>query len=71
MEVTLLDIQNSVSALALKNEVQVTKGSLFHCNRKPADELHFRMTFAAALEEGLGRGVRIFADAVKEEFSIA
>ncbi|KAJ5798631.1 L-kynurenine/alpha-aminoadipate aminotransferase [Penicillium pulvis] len=66
----LADIENNLLTLAFKNGVQVTKGSLFHCNKSPSGELHFRLTFAAAVKEDLGEGVRIFAEAVKYEFLI-
>ncbi|KAJ5633964.1 L-kynurenine/alpha-aminoadipate aminotransferase [Penicillium herquei] len=70
LSLSLLEIENNILQLALEDGVQVTKGSLFHCSKKPTEELHFRMTFAAASEEDLAEGVRIFADSIKKEFSI-
>ncbi|KAJ5727937.1 hypothetical protein N7493_005757 [Penicillium malachiteum] len=67
---TLLEIEDNILQLALEDGVQVTKGSLFHCSKKPTEELHFRMTFAAASEEDLTEGVKIFADSIKKEFCI-
>ncbi|KAJ5085191.1 L-kynurenine/alpha-aminoadipate aminotransferase [Penicillium argentinense] len=55
----LVEIETNLLPLALENDVQVTEGSLFHCNKSPGGKLHFRMAFAAALEEDLGEGVEI------------
>ncbi|KAJ5717280.1 hypothetical protein N7488_002926 [Penicillium malachiteum] len=66
----LLEIENNILQLALEDGVQVTRGSLFHCSKKPTEELHFRMTLAAASGEDLTEGVRMFADSIKKEFSI-
>ncbi|PLB45481.1 L-kynurenine/alpha-aminoadipate aminotransferase [Aspergillus steynii IBT 23096] len=65
----LVEIEGRIMSCALLNGAQVTKGSLFQCNKDLTDELHFRMTFAAAPEGDLAEGVRIFANAVTDEFS--
>ncbi|KAJ9322279.1 hypothetical protein DTO027B5_6260 [Paecilomyces variotii] len=70
VELQIIEIENRIVSTALQNGVQVLKGSLFHCNKKPVAELHCRMTFAAADEEDLEDGVRLFADAVKAEFKL-
>lgn len=69
VKLKLAAIENRILSCALSNGAQVTKGSLFQCNKDLTDELHFRMTFAAAPEDDLTEGVRIFADAVIDEFS--
>ncbi|KAJ6013504.1 L-kynurenine/alpha-aminoadipate aminotransferase [Penicillium herquei] len=70
LSLKLLEVENNILQLALENGVQVTKGSLFHCSKKPTEKLNFRMTFAAASEEDFTEGVRIFADSIRKEFSI-
>lgn len=65
------DIEASIYSTALKNGVQVMKGSLFRCNEPLSSALHFRMTYAAAAEEDLEKGVRIFANAVRNEFALS
>ncbi|KAH8423083.1 aminotransferase-like domain-containing protein [Aspergillus melleus] len=68
VEPKLGGIEDRILSSALKNGAQVTKGSLFQCSKILADELHFRLTFAAALEDDLAEGVRIFANALVDEF---
>ncbi|KAJ5729133.1 L-kynurenine/alpha-aminoadipate aminotransferase [Penicillium malachiteum] len=70
LSLNLLEIENNILQLALEDGVQVTKGSLFRCSKKPIEELHFRMTFAAASEQDLTQGVRIFAGSIRKEFTI-
>jgi aromatic amino acid aminotransferase I / 2-aminoadipate transaminase len=66
----ICELESRIAAKALENGVLVTKGSLFSFNKKPNGELHFRLTFAAALEEDLNEAVRLFASTLKEEFSL-
>ncbi|KAK7222280.1 hypothetical protein V2G26_010283 [Clonostachys chloroleuca] len=62
-------VEDRILTLGLANGVQVTKGSLFFTERSSGEaELFFRLTFAAAKEQDLTEGVRIFANAVKTEF---
>ncbi|KAI0412228.1 pyridoxal phosphate-dependent transferase [Xylaria grammica] len=70
IHIQLAEIENRILSVALMEGVQVTKGSLFHCTKKPSDKLHFRLTFAAALREDLEEGVKIFAHAVNSEFAL-
>ncbi|KAJ5506751.1 Pyridoxal phosphate-dependent transferase major region subdomain 1 [Penicillium expansum] len=65
----ILDVEDRVVKAAFKDGVQVTKGSFFSVN-KHNDGLHFRITFAAASEKDLDAGVRIFANALRKEFSL-
>ncbi|VUC29056.1 unnamed protein product [Clonostachys rosea] len=62
-------VENRILALGLANGVQVTKGSLFFTKKSGEEaELFFRLTFAAAQEQDLTEGVRIFSNAIKTEF---
>lgn len=69
-QILIGDIEDRILSTAMKNGVQVTKGSLFTCNGASSNALHFRMTFAAAAKEDLEEGVMIFANAVRSEFSL-
>lgn len=66
----IVELEEIVTAKALEKGVLVTKGSLFASNQERKDHLHFRMTFAAAEEGDLKEGVRLFAEAVREEFGL-
>ena len=70
VESQLAEIEDRILLCTLLNGVQVTKGSLFHWNKKPVNQIHFRMTFAAAQEADLQEGVKIFADSVRQEFML-
>ena len=63
----LAEIETAIVSRALENGMHVTKGSLFTYNKRPNGELNFRLTFGAAPKLELDEGVRLFADAVKEE----
>lgn len=65
---SLAEIETAVVSAALELGVQVTKGSLFTYNKRPNGVLGFRLTFGAAPKLELDQGVKLFADAVKEEF---
>ncbi|XRM44803.1 hypothetical protein ABZX51_007915 [Aspergillus tubingensis] len=66
----IVGLEERIVAKALEKGVLVTKGSLFASNQERKDHLHFRMTFAAAEEGDLKEGVRLFAEAVREEFGL-
>ncbi|BCS02181.1 aminotransferase-like domain-containing protein [Aspergillus luchuensis] len=66
----IIGLEERVAARALEKGVLVTKGSLFASNQERNGHLHFRMTFAAAEEGDLKEGVRLFAEAVCEEFDL-
>ncbi|GLA75606.1 hypothetical protein AtubIFM55763_006887 [Aspergillus tubingensis] len=66
----IVGLEERVVAMALEKGVLVTKGSLFASNQERKDHLHFRMTFAAAEEGDLKEGVRLFAEAVREDFGL-
>ncbi|KAJ5087376.1 PLP-dependent transferase [Penicillium angulare] len=66
----LVDIEQNILSASLANGVQVTKGSLFKCDKNALSKMHFRMTFAAAAKGDLEEGVKLFADAVKKEFAL-
>ncbi|PWY78800.1 L-kynurenine/alpha-aminoadipate aminotransferase [Aspergillus eucalypticola CBS 122712] len=66
----IVGLEERIVAKALEKGVLVTKGSLFASNQEREDHLHFRMTFAAAEEGDLKEGVRLFAEAVCEEFDL-
>lgn len=69
VKVQLAEMENRILSRALMDGAKATKGSLFDCNKDMMDELHFRMTFAAAPEDDLVEGVKIFANAITNEFS--
>ncbi|KAL4987482.1 pyridoxal phosphate-dependent transferase [Aspergillus falconensis] len=64
------DLEACIEAKALEAGVLVSRGSLFPWNKKANAELNFRMAFAAAGEEDLEEGVRLFTGALKEEFPL-
>ncbi|GLA27754.1 hypothetical protein AnigIFM63326_004972 [Aspergillus niger] len=66
----IIGLEEKIAAKALEKGVLVTKGSLFASNKELNGHLHFRMTFAAAEEGDLKEGVRLFAEAVSEEFGL-
>ncbi|CAL00400.1 hypothetical protein CBS115989_4521 [Aspergillus niger] len=66
----IIGLEEKIAAKALEKAVLVTKGSLFASNKELNGHLHFRMTFAAAEEGDLKEGVRLFAEAVSEEFGL-
>ncbi|RAK94529.1 aromatic aminotransferase Aro8 [Aspergillus costaricaensis CBS 115574] len=66
----IIGLEERVAARALEKGVLVTKGSLFASNQERNGHLHFRMTFAAAEEGDLKEGVRLFAEAVREDFGL-
>ncbi|KAF2762466.1 L-kynurenine/alpha-aminoadipate aminotransferase [Pseudovirgaria hyperparasitica] len=64
-----LCIENRIQANAFEKGVQVTNGSMFEANTYGNQGLNFRLTFATADEALLYTGVRLFAEAIKEEFN--
>ena len=62
------DVEERIYAETLRRGTQITKGSLVEIEKGVEPVIHFRLTYAAAGEENLDRGVRMFADALKEEF---
>ena len=68
------EIEARILSRALDNGVQITKGSLFDTVETPSTSsalaLHFRLTYAAAEEWELEEGIKIFANAVRAEFSL-
>ncbi|GFN12317.1 hypothetical protein AtubIFM54640_010077 [Aspergillus tubingensis] len=66
----IVGLEERIVAKALEKGVLVTKGSLFASNHEQNGHLHFRMTFAAAEEGDLKEGVRLFAEAVREDFGL-
>ncbi|KAL5046543.1 hypothetical protein BDW71DRAFT_207337 [Aspergillus fruticulosus] len=64
------DLEACIEAKALEAGVLVSRGSLFPWNKKTNTELNFRMAFAAAGEEDLEEGLRLFAGALKEELPL-
>ncbi|CAG8209850.1 unnamed protein product [Penicillium salamii] len=65
-----LEAEDRVYKAAFENGAQVTKGSLFHVKGGCDKKINFRLTFAAACEQEMDEGVRIFANASREEFSL-
>ncbi|GKZ22025.1 hypothetical protein AbraIFM66951_007220 [Aspergillus brasiliensis] len=70
LDAQVVALEEKIAAKALEKGVLVTKGSLFSSNKGLNSQLHFRMTFAAAEEGDLKEGVRLFAEAVREEFGL-
>jgi aromatic amino acid aminotransferase I len=64
------DVEARVWSRACENGVQVTKGSLFGVRESYASRVSFRLTYAAADEIELDEGVKLFANAVREEFGL-
>jgi aromatic amino acid aminotransferase I len=64
------DIEARISIDALENGVQITKGSLFAVDSQPRNEVHLRVTYAAASESDLEKGVRVLAESIMREFQI-
>ncbi|KAL4899921.1 hypothetical protein BDW74DRAFT_188812 [Aspergillus multicolor] len=65
-------LEAHILAQCLEVGVLVAKGSLFSANRNGGalGQLNFRMTFAAAEEEDLEEGVRLFGEVLKSEFGL-
>ncbi|CAG9961933.1 unnamed protein product [Clonostachys byssicola] len=68
LRTTVATVEQRILQDALQNGVQVTKGSLFRSSGGEAHEMFFRLTFAAAREDELAEGVRLFAEVVRKEF---
>ncbi len=68
--ITLNEIESNIWSKAREEGVQVTKGSLFRANATPTVQLSFRLTYAAATEADLTRGVKAFANAIRREFRL-
>ncbi|RDW92719.1 aminotransferase-like domain-containing protein [Aspergillus mulundensis] len=68
----LQTLEARVLAESLEAGVLVAKGSLFSAARNVGAqrELNFRMTFAAAEEDDLEEGVRLFGEVLKKEFGL-
>lgn len=62
-----LDIEDRIYKKAHDNGVLVSKGSWFNSDVEATDEVHFRLTFAAAPAKELGDAVQRFAVAVRSE----
>ena len=72
-ETSARGVETKILSRALENGVQVTQGSLFDTGNEVScgTSLHFRLTYAAALDEAeLEEGIRKFASAVREEFAL-
>nr|AQV04223.1 putative aminotransferase [Chaetothyriaceae sp.] len=63
-------IEERIMASAYEKGVQVTNGSMFQVSHHLDNEIGFRFTFATADESELDTGVRFFAEAVKDVFSV-
>ena len=65
------EVERRILERAMANGVQVTPGSLFDTRGvSDEDEIHFRLTYAAAEEGEIDEGVRRFANAIREEFGM-
>ncbi|CAG8409110.1 unnamed protein product [Penicillium salamii] len=64
------EVEDRVYKSAFENGAQVTKGSMFYVNGDRDNKINFRLTFASAREQEMDQGVRIFANALREEFSL-
>lgn len=64
----LADLEQRILDEALETGVQVTKGSLFRSSGGKTQEMYFRVTFAAAREDELAEGIRLFAAVLAKEF---
>ncbi|KAK9413677.1 hypothetical protein SUNI508_11758 [Seiridium unicorne] len=64
----VLDIEDGVFRRSQENGVLISKGSWFSVDHNSAQEVFFRLTFAAAPEELLNQGIEGFAKAVCSEF---
>ncbi|KAL2272104.1 hypothetical protein FJTKL_08321 [Diaporthe vaccinii] len=62
-----LDIEDRIYMRAHDNGVLVSKGSWFNSDVDAADEIHFRLTFAAAPAKELAEAVQRFTVAVRSE----
>lgn len=62
-----LNIEDKIYKKALDNGVLVSKGSWFISNVEAIDDIHFRLTFAAAPTNELAEAVQKFAIAVRSE----
>ncbi|KUJ09038.1 aromatic aminotransferase Aro8 [Mollisia scopiformis] len=64
------DVEERIWSRACENGVQVTKGSLFNAAASRPSRVSFRLTYAAADEDELDKGVKLFANAVREEVGL-
>ena len=64
----IADIEGRILAKALENGVQVTMGSMFDANKIFETKLYVRMTYAAAEEGEIERGVERLAEVIRDEF---
>jgi aromatic amino acid aminotransferase I / 2-aminoadipate transaminase len=62
------DIEDRIYIKARENGVMVSKGSWFAVDKDQTQNVHFRMTFAAAPHDALAKAIEIFADTLLEEF---
>lgn len=63
-------VEDRIYLNARKNGVQVSKGGWFATSEAPLQEVHFRLTFAAAPEAALDQAVQCFGAAVRTEFML-
>ncbi|CAG8928424.1 unnamed protein product [Penicillium salamii] len=64
------EVEDRIYKAAFENGAQVTKGSMFYVNGDRDHNINFRLTFASACEQEMDEGIRIFANALREEFSL-